>query len=76
MSKYINIFFVVIFVAFCFSCSDRTISEFQAPILQDQQTGSGNLDKSADYVPPFPNDNTDAQKDAFYNDNSSDNAHK
>jgi len=73
MSKYINTFFMAIFVLFCSSCSNRTISEFEVPVAQDQQTinNNSNLDKFVDEVKTYPEaNNTEAQKEAFYNDDS------
>ena len=74
MSKYLTILFAIMFVVLCFSCSGRTIREFEAPVAHDQQgvTNNSNLDQFVDDVKPYPdNNNADAQQDAFYNDNNS-----
>lgn len=68
MTKYINTLFAIMFVALCFACSNRTIGSFEVPAAQDQGINNNNLDQFVDDVKPF--EDTEAQKDAFYNDNT------
>ena len=73
MTKYINTLFAFIFFAICFSCSNRTISDFEVPVAQEQQNlnDGANLDQFVDVVNRFPEENnTEAETEAFYNDNS------
>ena len=81
MSKYINTLFAFMFVALFFSCSNRTISDFEVPAVQEQQSvnNNSNLDQFVDDVKPFeetPAAQTEAQKADFYNDDSTSKAQK
>ena len=77
MTKYINALFAIMLLILCSSCSNRTISEFQTPVAQDQQAvNNNNLDQFVDDVKPYEEAQTAAEKANFYNDDSDSKAQK
>ena len=66
MTRHINTFFAILFIASLSACSDKIITDFEVPAIQDQQVLNNNhLDQFVDDVKPY-----DDAKSSFYNDNS------